>query len=133
LDEVNINLNANEESIVIPNVLTQPQTELQNSSSLEENEIYAIDHSEFPLCPNFKTTTNGQSFVLNILTAAKTQGYYVTLDFPHRTEWFDQMFINWCQPGAMFAKYRIVKPRELRLRFRECENHSKAIYETRMH
>ena len=33
----------------------------------------------------------------------------------------------------MFAQYRIVKPRELRLRFRECESHSKAIYQTRMH
>ena len=133
LDDVNIDLNPNEESIVIPNVLTQPQTESENPSSLTENEINDLDRSEFPLLPNFKSTTNGQSMVLNILTAAKTQGYFVTLDYPNRTQWFDKKFIDWYQPGAMFAKYRIVRPRELRLRFRECENECKAIFQSRMH
>ena len=33
----------------------------------------------------------------------------------------------------MLAQYKVVKPRDLRLRVRECENYSKAIYTTRIH
>ena len=71
--------------------------------------------------------------MLNILTPPRTQGYALTLDYPHRTEWFDQMFIIWYQPGAMFSSYKVVKARDLRLRFRECVNHSRAMYNTRIH
>ena len=42
----------------------------------------AVDREASSEPPNFQTTRSGQSITLSILTAAKTEGYSVTLDYP---------------------------------------------------
>ena len=74
-----------------------------------KDEILAVDRDSWSWPPNFQRTTAGQSFTLAILTAAKTQGYGNTLDYPYRTEWFEKMFITWYQPAGLLGRYKIVQ------------------------
>ena len=43
------------------------------------------------------------------------------------------MFETWYQPLGLLERYKIVKPKDLRLTFRKYENDARRIYDSRQH
>ena len=43
------------------------------------------------------------------------------------------MFDTWYQPMGILGRYKIVKPKYLRIKFRKCENDAMRIYDARQH
>ena len=97
------------------------------------DDIMAVDRESWQWPLNFMRTRSGQSITLSILTSAKTEGYATTLDYPYRTDWFEKMFETWYQPLGLLGRFKVVKPKDLRLKFKKCENDARRIYESRVH
>ena len=43
------------------------------------------------------------------------------------------MFETWYQPLGLLGRFKVVKPKDLRLKFCKCENDARRIYESRLH
>ena len=78
-------------------------------------EIFAVDRESWSWPPNFLRTRSGQSITLAILIAARTEGYAVKLDYSYRIDWFERMFEKWYQLFGLLRRYKIAKPKDLRL------------------
>ena len=85
-------------TIVRNTLLSDSERVAEASRRLTLEEISDIDRSNRPWVPSFKTSRAGQSLALSILTAAKNEGYALTLEYPHCTSWFDRRYVNWYQP-----------------------------------
>ena len=54
----------------------------------------SVDRANWSFPPNLKNTRNGQSNILAILTAARNDGYALSLEYHYYTRWFDKMFLH---------------------------------------
>ena len=125
----NVGTNRNTE-----NEMTEVQNAMRNHTrTWTKDEILGVDRESWSWPPNFLRTRAGQAICLAMLTAARTEGFSVTLDYPYRTDWFNKMFEVWYQPMGILGRYKIVKPKDLRLKFKKCENEARKLYDARQH
>ena len=81
---------ANESTVVGSPPFRDVRTDQRRTWTIAE--MYAVDRASWSWFPNLQQTHAGQSITLTILTAARTEGYAVTLDYPYRTDWFERIF-----------------------------------------
>ena len=120
-------------NISIAETATNNTTSANQTQTWSKETILAVDRQNWSWPPNFERTVAGQSITLAMVTAARNEGYGSTLDYPHRTDWFERMFLVWYQPLGLLSRFKVVKPKDLRLKFRKCENNARRIYDGRMH